>query len=94
MSGNTTLIIPDGGSETSLSNVKYPEEIRVSPVIFSEFVSIKGVQNNVKMYTLSGIKILEKETCSDIDINTSHFAKGFYILIVDGKYSYKLSKLD
>ena len=50
-------------------------------------------QNNIKMYTLSGIKILEKETCSDIDINTSHLAKGFYVLVVDDKYSYKLSKV-
>ena len=93
VSGNTTLIIPDGGSATSLVNVKYPEEIRVSPVIFSKFVSIKGGQNNIKMYTLSGIKILEKETCFDIDINTSHLAKGFYVLVVDDKYSYKLSKV-
>lgn len=90
VSGSTTLIIPD--TPAALSQMEYPKEIEVFPTVFSESVTVKGARKGVRMYTLSGTKVLEKEVYSDINLSTSHLPKGFYVLVIDGKYSYKLSK--
>lgn len=90
VTGHTTLIIPEGA--TSLPNMKHSEQVEVSPTVFSDSISVKGARSSIEMYTLSGIKVLDKKVHSDIEINTSLFDKGFYVLVVDGKYSYKLSK--
>lgn len=90
VSGTTTLIIPD--EATSLTKTDYPEEIKVFPAVFSDSVTVKGVRKTIEMYTISGVKVLEEKAHSDIDLRTSHLANGSYVMVVDGKYSYKLRK--
>lgn len=78
------------GVYTGLNNES--SAVEVFPTIFTDKVSVTGVEQVVELYNSTGLKVLSQLATSKVSINTSNLPKGIYLLVVDNKQSYKLIK--
>jgi len=66
--------------------------IQVSPTSFSNQISITGAEKNIEMFNAAGVKMLSQSARLTTVLNTNILSKGFYILVVDNKTSFKVIK--
>lgn len=89
VSGTTSLLIPDN---TTSMKENATSKIHVYPVVFDDYISVRGAEKSVEIYNSTGRKIMSLNAIEDMKINASALSKGFYTLVVDKKYSYKSIK--
>lgn len=53
-------------------------------------VSIEGANDRIELFSASGIKMLSKRALENDEIELSKLTKGVYVLLIDGKYRYKI----
>jgi len=91
ITGDTILTIPE--LFATVSNPKSTSSnIQVRPTIFNDHITVNGAENFVEIYNSIGQKIVERQAQPEMNIKMSSLGKGFYMLIVDKKYAYKLMK--
>lgn len=84
VTGTTALTIP--ALPSSIVNGKADNGI--SYKLSNNILEVSGAQNSIDLYNVAGIKMSVGTQVVDM----SSFSKGVYILVIDGKYSYKLIK--
>jgi hypothetical protein len=68
------------------------KSINVYPSIFDNEITINGATQNVELFNNAGVKIMSQSVKSKTALNTTTLTKGFYILVVDNKVSFKVGK--
>lgn len=93
ITGKTTYTIQNNPS--AVDNIKITSSIKVYPTTFDNYIRIIGCSNFASLYNIDGRKLIENIKSpidEDINLNTSTLQKGIYLLLVDGRYGYKLIK--
>lgn len=90
VSGKTVLVIPE--TESELQNMEDNKSLKVYPTLFSDCIYIKGAERSARLYTSDGVKVLDEKVTSECVLDTSGLFDGFYVLLVDDCYGYKLKK--
>ena len=66
--------------------------IDVFPAIFENSVTVVGAKKCIELYTITGQKIKNEASKSTMILDTALLPKGFYIITVDSKSSFKIVK--
>ncbi|WP_243349316.1 T9SS type A sorting domain-containing protein [Parabacteroides sp. FAFU027] len=90
ISGQTSLIIP--GNTPMVVNAEDNNRVSVYPTKVSESLSVDGAKELVEVYSATGLKIATLSAAEHLDINTSAWSSGLYLVVVDHKSITKIFK--
>ncbi len=68
------------------------DNVQLFPKLSENCVTVIGAKKSIDVYTVSGIKISNHKVTYETRINTSSFANGVYVLVIDGEKSFKFIK--
>lgn len=78
-----------GTTEVAASN---SSQLRVYPTQVSDILNVDGANQSVDIFTVSGVKVLTQKGAAISKLNVSTLYKGMYLLVVDGKETFRFNK--
>lgn len=70
-------------SNSSIVDIESVNKLELAPNPANDFITLRGIGNepqNVTLYSISGIKLMEQKAVDGTVINISHLPEGIYIL--------------